>query len=104
MAGTRKGKWVRHSEGEWRALLSRYRTSGLSVAAYCRREAISAASFYRWRDVLGKEGQDRGEGVGDESTPVFVDVGALNSITSAKPRLELKIDLGDGLVLHLVRN
>jgi len=103
MAGTRKGKWVRRSEGEWRSLLSRYRTSGLSVAAYCRREAISAASFYRWRDVLGEEGQDRRADVGDEITPVFVDVGALNPIAATKPRLELKLDLGDGLVLHLVR-
>lgn len=103
MAGTKKGKGARRSEGEWRALLSRYRISGLSIEAYCRREAISAASFYRWRGVLGDEGRDSGEGAGGESTPVFVDVGALNPMVSAKPRLELKLDLGGGLVLHVVR-
>ena len=98
MAGTSKGRRVRRSEGEWRSLLLRHRTSGLSVTTYCRQEAISASSFYRWRDALGDEGRDR-----RESTPVFVDVGALNPIATSKPRLELQLDLGDGLVLHLVR-
>ncbi len=105
MAGPSKGKRrVRRSEGEWRALVLGHRTSGLSVTGYCRQEAISATSFYRWRDAQGEEGQDRRGSVGDESPSVFVDVGALNPIASAKPRLELKLDLGDGFVLHLVRN
>jgi hypothetical protein len=54
MAGRRKGKRVKRSEGEWGALLSRFARSGLSVEAFCQREAIGVASFYRWRGLLGE--------------------------------------------------
>jgi hypothetical protein len=40
-------------EHYWRQHHSRQRASGLSVAAYCHRESISAAAFYAWRHRLG---------------------------------------------------
>jgi len=43
------GKRKRLGEAAWRELLARFAASGLSAAAFCRREAISAASFYRKR-------------------------------------------------------
>ncbi len=52
MAGRKKGKWSRRSQSEWRSLLARFSCSGMGVEAFCRREAISAASFYRWRSLL----------------------------------------------------
>ena len=103
MAGRRKGKGARRSQNEWRLLLAKFDGSGMGVEAFCRREAISAASFYRWRSLLGDAG-DGGEAVGSDTAPAFVDLGALNSAASPRPRLELKLDLGDGLVLHLVRS
>jgi putative transposase len=103
MAENGKGKWVRHSEREWRELLSRFERSGLGVEAFCRREGISAASLYRWRSLLS-EAVDRGDVVVHGSTPAFVDLGALNAESSARLRLDLKLDLGEGLVLHLVRS
>jgi len=103
MAGSRKGKWVKRSEGEWGALLSRFARSGLGVEAFCRRESISAASFYRWRGLLG-EGCLGGDVVHHPPAPAFVDLGTLNSLSSSRPRLDLKLDLGDGLILHLVRS
>ena len=33
----------------WRLVLAEQPTSGLSVRAFCKREAISEASFYFWR-------------------------------------------------------
>lgn len=102
MAGSRKSKWVKRSEGEWGALLSRFARSGLSVEAFCQREAISVASFYRWRGLLGERHLDAEE-VHHPPAPAFVDLGTLNSLSSSRPRLDLKLDLGDGLILHLVR-
>ena len=102
MAGRWEGKLVRRSEAEWRSLASRFKTSGLGVRAFCRREAVSAASFYRWRRLLSDE---RGSDVGRGRVPAFVDLGALNSAApTARPRIDLTLDLGDGLILHLVRN
>ena len=98
MAGRTKGKRSRRSQDEWRALMARFDSSGLGVEAFCRREAISAASFYRWRGLLGDAGD------GGEAAPAFVDLGTLNPASSSKSRLELKLELGDGLVLHLVRH
>jgi transposase len=37
----------------WQQRLDRFRRSGLTVAAFCDREGVSAASFYAWRRRLG---------------------------------------------------
>lgn len=103
MTGNRKDKRVRRSRSEWRSLLAKMGGSGLGVGAFCRREGISAAGLYRWRRLLG-DTADRGEVVVRESAPAFVDLGALNSAASPRQRLDLKLELGDGLVLHLGRS
>jgi hypothetical protein len=36
----------------WLQRLDRYRKSGLTVPAFCKREGISTASFYTWRRRL----------------------------------------------------
>jgi hypothetical protein len=40
-------------EHHWRQHHVRQRASGLSIAAYCQRESISAAAFYAWKHRLG---------------------------------------------------
>jgi putative transposase len=102
MVERKKGKGSRRSRHEWRTLLAKLDDSGLGVDAFCRREAISAASLYRWRTLLS-DGRDGGEAVVSKQTPAFVDLGTLNSASPSRPRIELKLDLGDGLTLHLVR-
>jgi hypothetical protein len=102
MAGRGKGKWIRRDEAQWRALLSRFSDSALSVPAFCRREAVSTASFYRWRALLQRH--EGGKDLTVRSEPAFVDLGTLRgeSIRGAAP-VELRLDLGGGLTLHLVR-
>lgn len=90
----------RRSRDEWRKVFARQMSSGLSVAAFCAREAISLSSFQRWRTRIATA-----SGAPEAQTPArpeaFVDLGMLGS--GGTSRLELKLDLGDGLVLHLVR-
>jgi len=38
--------------GQWRQRVERQRTSGLSIAEFCRREGVSAVTFYTWRRKL----------------------------------------------------
>ena len=106
-----KSKRRRWSMDEWRAVQARYAGSGLPLRTFCLREGINLSSFYRWRE--------RCVGVSEpcvqeasRSVPVvrarpvlppaeFVDLGQLRASSS---RVELRLDLGDGLLLTLVRS
>jgi putative transposase len=97
-AKSRASKRQRRSREQWQALLARFESAGLSVAAFCAGELISEASFYRWRGLFASSG------AGHELAPAaaFVDLGAMASGVR-EARLELRLDLGGGVVLHLVR-
>jgi len=93
--GKRVGGRVNRSEEQWRALLSRFAGSGMSAREFCRAERVSESSFHRRRGSLGAA----------KAPGAFVDVGALPVAGVASGRqLELRIDLGDGLVLTLARH
>lgn len=76
-----KGKGSRRSRQEWRSLLAKSDGSGLGVEAFCRHEAISAAGLYRWRGL----------------------VGTIRSVAVSAPRIDLRLEFGDGVTLRLVR-
>ena len=102
MSGIRRQR--RSAEG-WRVLLTRFASSGQTVRAFCQGEAISPASFYRWRSLLGVATGHVpvASALPLATTPTgFVDLGQLVSPPSS-PSFELQLDLGGGLMLHLVR-
>lgn len=101
MTSQSKGNRHQRNEGEWRALLSRFDKSGLGVDAFCQREAISATSFYRWRTLLRNENVEEEH---SDNAPPFVDLGTLTAATPSRPKFDLKLELGDGLTLHLARH
>jgi len=89
---------------EWRGLLTKFADSGLTARAFCAQEGISIWSFNRWRSRLGAGA--RGQGA-DKPRPTasggFVELGTLGGSASPTPRFELRLELGAGLTLHLVR-
>ena len=91
----------RRSEGEWRALLARFAESGMGVEPFCRSESISGASFYRWRTRMGSA--ITAERSAKIARAAFVDLGVVGSGPSSS-RMDLKLDLGAGVILHLVRS
>ena len=90
----------------WRDVCAQHVSSGLSVVAFCARESINLSSFYRCRERWGKDGVEQAHSLepmvstAPTRQPAFVDLGSLRSSASA---LELRLDLGDGLLLTLVR-
>jgi len=44
---------------EWRRRLERQRESGLSIAAFCRREGVSQVSFHAWKRKLRRSASAR---------------------------------------------
>lgn len=88
---------------EMRALVARFAQSAMTVERFCRDEAISTSSFYRWRTLLS--GGDRGVATRGTSSVAAgaADFVALGTLRPAHERMELRLELGDGVVLHLVR-
>lgn len=93
-------------EVEWRQRLARFAASSQQVKPFCQAELVTEATFYRWRKQLAESG---------DATPAseFIDVGVMPppATQSATPRelpcagaaLEVRLDLGHGMVLHIVR-
>jgi putative transposase len=93
------GRRQRRGAEAWRAVLGRYARSGQDVAAFCAAEGVSVANFRRWRRRLGESASEPHRPAG------FLDLGTLPDLDGCPRagRLEFKLDLGGGLVLHLVR-
>ncbi|OYV74306.1 MAG: hypothetical protein B7Z70_12135 [Acidithiobacillus ferrivorans] len=91
MASETQRKYQRRSAEGWRALLAQQAVSGLTIGAFCRKVSVSTASFYRWRELLQKNG-DSGmaaavtdrvpTAMAPHPTPDFVDLGALEDLAS----------------------
>lgn len=98
----KKRRRIRRSEATWRELFSRQAASGMRASEFCRREGINKNVFHRWRVAL------LGSGVRTEVVPVaaraqpssFIDLGALSAPTSG---WEVRLDLGQGMVLSVAR-
>ena len=100
-----KTRRPRQDEAVWRGLLARHAESGLTTVAFCAEAGVSSKSFYRWRSRL----------IGSTTKPVvatptagtkapasgFIDLGGLRPADSS--RVEVHLDLGGGVLLHLVR-
>jgi len=95
----------RRNEQAWRELVTRQSQSGLSVQDFCRREGLNPWTLYGWRSRLGVRGTSEEQVVSRaaEAEPAagFIDLGALGSGSS---RCEIRLDLGGGVVLHVVRS
>ncbi len=103
-----KSRRERRRESVWREIVRRQAESELTVQAFCEREGIKSASLYGWRSRLRGDLKNRSvprrasraqrpeRAVGD-----FLDLGALSS---GRSRFEVRLDLGGGVLLHLVRS
>ena len=56
---------VSDRSARWRGLLARQISSGLSVAAFCRREGVALSTFHWWRRKLAPAGGCGSPGAGD---------------------------------------
>lgn len=90
----------------WRGLLAKFAESGLTAEAFCTQEGISRSSLTRWRSRVRVEGRTQ-SARRRSSVPAageFVDLGTMTTPAAARgERFELRLDLGGGLILQLVR-
>jgi hypothetical protein len=87
-------------------MVARFAQSGLTEEVFCHGEGVSAKLFHRWR---AKRVKATPRAVVDKLTRVapsaastagFVDLGSLKDGGS---KLEMRLDLGGGVLLHVVR-
>jgi hypothetical protein len=95
----------RRDEATWRSVISRFEGSGLTVSQFCEGEGIGAASFYHWRSRLSSpvtRRKRRARAVPVKRAPRgdFLDLGTLSSSTA---RMEVRLELGGGVVVHIAR-
>ena len=96
----------RRSAQSWREVVARFAQSGLTEEAFCEREreGVSVKLFHRWRikrsSAAPRAVVDKPARVVPSSTAGFVDLGSLKEGGS---RLEMRLDLGGGVLLHVVR-
>ena len=96
-------------ERAWCELLRRFDSSGQSVADFCKREHLSRATFQRWRARLMLPSPSQLTAAAPERSVEqratnFIDLGSLGAASAGlTARFDLKLDLGGGLILHLVR-
>ena len=117
-----KQEFQTSKEASWRNHLARHAASGKSIAAFCRDEAISQANFHVWRTKLANATNEDAAVPTPTPTPAstFIDLGAVSSAIvrrasepspapepihapPAMPGLDIRIDLGGGVVLTIAR-
>jgi hypothetical protein len=109
ITGNQGRKRRRLNERAWRDLFKRFDGAGLTVEAFCKGEGLSRSSFNRWRSRLSTQAGVATTSVMHEPghqkiAPSFVDLGLLGAAsTEAAVGLELRLELGGGLSLILVR-
>ena len=98
----------KRSESAWREIVARQAQSGLAVREFCEREGIKAASLYGWRVRLREDTHEQGVRPNPAKTEraekpsgEFIDLGALGA---GRSRFEVRLELGGGVLLHLVRS
>jgi putative transposase len=96
-------KRIKRSEATWREMFSRHASSGISVLEFCRAEGINPGVFRRWRSMLNGGGMQsaktRARAAAKAVTP-FIDIGAVGAVQS---RMEVRLELGGGVVLTVAR-
>ena len=109
MEGTKPGQTRRRlNEQAWKVLMKRFDGAALTVREFCAREGLSPSSFRLWRSRLGPTGPVSSavstSAPGATSQSPFVDLGLLGaSGVRDHTVLDLHIELGGGISVHLVR-
>ena len=80
----------RHLDAQsWREVFGRFDGSGESVVGFCKREGLSSSCFHRWRQRL--------------AAAKFIEMGSMGAQAERASRLDIRLELGGGVVLYLVR-
>lgn len=93
----------------WRDVFRRFDGGVESVVGFCKREGLNTSSFHRWRRRLATTTaaastlQEPRKAVQQTAVANFIEMGSMGAASEPAARLEVRLELGGGLVLQLVR-
>jgi hypothetical protein len=104
----------RLSEQAWSEIMRRFEGAGITVRQFCAHEGVSTQSFTRWRERLAGERELRtamaqASELARQSRSEasrFIELGELPGAAAATQTgagVELRLELGGGVVLQIVR-
>ena len=96
---TAQTRRVRRTRKQWQQIINEYESDNLTQKEFCAKHNLGIVSFNKWFHRLKQQPQDSG----------FVALSSPNAVatkqTPMEPQqtrgLEVRLELGDGLVLHL---
>jgi len=87
----------------WRDLVTRQVESGLSVREFCEREGVNLWTLYGWRSRLRTSREELQATAKQDSTRPQAEFIELGDLKGTRSRWEIRLELGDGISLQLVR-
>ena len=95
----------------WHEVFRRFDNGGDSVVRFCKREGLNTSSFHRWRRRLRTttttaaacSSKEPREAARLSAQAGFLEMGSMGAASAATGRLEVRLELGGGLVLQVVR-
>jgi hypothetical protein len=97
MAGSSDSRKVR----EWQRRMARFEEAQESVAEFCRKESVSAPSFYQWRKRLAQRCRPAEEAAGFRPVRLVSSAGVAVQLPGGT---RLHVPISDLRVLRLVIN
>ncbi|OED38235.1 hypothetical protein AB833_20500 [Chromatiales bacterium (ex Bugula neritina AB1)] len=91
---------VRRSRDEWQQLITEYESENLTQKEFCAKHNLGSVSFSKWYHRLkSTQGNDfvALPAIGTEKAE------NVSGVTQPCNHFEVRLELGDGLVLHLSR-
>jgi hypothetical protein len=102
MSASSKRSTRTNRRAHWRDTIARQAASGLSVAAFCRGEAIATPTFYLWRKRLAADNVATAQAQA-KATPSFISLGPMNAAAPANSGIDIRLDLPGGITLTITR-
>ncbi len=115
MQSPKQSQQLSPRQQQWRDEQEQFEASGLTARKFCELHRLNASTFYKRRERLAELSADNVVAVGPK-VATFIDAGSIESVvksracepelvdSQAPPTLELRLDLGAGIILTLTRH
>jgi hypothetical protein len=115
MQSPKQSKQLSPRQQQWHDEQKQFEASGLTARKFCELNQLNPSTFYKRRERLAELSADNVIAAG-QKVATFIDAGSIESVVKSRARepelmhasaptaLELRLDLGAGIILTLTRH